>query len=121
MRKNLLCRAAGICATVVAAATFMSMSAAAQDFNRIPSRWKWLDNSNAAFSYDGSFTDEGAFSVNVANYRKKDGLHAPYKYTDFPVKPEGAVNLTYSPDSTMLAFTRDNDLYVVDKIGRAHV
>lgn len=114
MRKNLLCRAAGICATVVAAATFMSMSAAAQDFNRIPSRWKWLDNSNAAFSYDGSFTDEGAFSVNVANYRKKDGLHAPYKYTDYPVKPEGAVNLTYSPDSTMLAFTRDNDLYVVD-------
>ena len=110
MRKNLLCRAAGICATVVAAATFMSMSAAAQDFNRIPSRWKWLDNSNAAFSYDGSFTDEGAFSVNVANYRKKDGLHAPYTYTDFPVKPEGAVNLTYSPDSTMLAFTRDDDL-----------
>ena len=30
------------------------------------------------------------------------------------MKPEGAVNLTYSPDSTRLAFTRDNDLYVVD-------
>ena len=30
------------------------------------------------------------------------------------MKPAGAVNMTYSPDSTKIAFTRDNDLYVVD-------
>ena len=30
------------------------------------------------------------------------------------MKPEGGVNLTYSPDSTKIAFTRNNDLYVVD-------
>ena len=41
-------------------------------------------------------------------------MTAPERYVNFPVRPEGAVNLTYSPDSTMLAFTRDNDLYVID-------
>ena len=39
---------------------------------------------------------------------------APAKYSEFPINPVGAVNLTYSPDQTKLAFTRDNDLYVVD-------
>ncbi len=29
-------------------------------------------------------------------------------------RPEGTVNLTYSPDSTKMAFTRDNNLWVVD-------
>ena len=38
----------------------------------------------------------------------------PAKYVGFPVRPEEAVNMTYSPDSTRIAFTRDNDLYVVD-------
>ncbi len=33
---------------------------------------------------------------------------------DYPVNPEGAVNLTYSPDESKLAFTRDNDLWYVD-------
>ena len=58
--------------------------------------------------------DSLAFSVNARNGKKKTGVSAPEKYAGFPVKPEGAVNLTYSPDSTKLAFTRDNDLYVID-------
>lgn len=41
-------------------------------------------------------------------------IPAPERYSDFPVHPEGAVNLTFSPDSSMLAFTRSNDLYVYD-------
>ena len=66
------------------------------------------------FTYDRTYTDDAAFSVNARTGERKEGVKAPEKYTDFPIQPEGAVNLTYSPDSTMLAFTRDNDLYVVN-------
>ena len=88
--------------------------AAAQEFNDIPKAWKWLNDTEVVFSYDGSYTDTSAFSVDVRSGVKKEGVNAPEKFIDFPVKPLGAVNLTYSPDSTMLAFTRDNDLYVVN-------
>ena len=88
--------------------------AAAQEFNPVPRAWKWLDSQEAIFSYDGSFADEGAFAVNAKTGKRRDGVQAPAKYAAFPIEPAGAVNLTYSPDSTKLAFTRDNDLYVVD-------
>ena len=90
------------------------LSAGPRDFNRIPFFWKWLSEKEVAFTYDGTFTDEDAFSVNVKGNRITKGIKAPARYAQFPVNPEGAVNLTYSPDSTMLAFTRANDLYVVD-------
>lgn len=95
------------------AASCLCVHAFAQDgLQDVPRSWKWLDNNEAAFSRDGSFTE--AFAVNVKTLKVREGVYAPEKYIDFPVKPEGAVNLTYSPDSTMLAFTRDNDLYVVN-------
>jgi len=81
---------------------------------RIPSSYKWLSNSEVAFTYDGSYVDEQAFSLEPKKYTKKTGIKAPFKFTQIPIRPQGAVNLTYSPDSTMLAFTRDNDLYVVE-------
>ncbi len=90
------------------------MSAAAQEFNPVPWAWKWISDSEVVFSYDGSYADSTAFVINAKNGRRTDGVKAPEKYGKFPVRPEGAVNLTYSPDSTKLAFTRDNDLYVVD-------
>ena len=90
------------------------VAASAQEFNKIPRAWKWVNDTEVVFSYDGTYTDSTAFSVNARTGARKDGVKAPEKFADFPVKPEGAVNLTYSPDSTMLAFTRDNDLYVVD-------
>lgn len=89
-------------------------SAAAQEFNPVPRAWKWLGNEEVIFSYDGSFADSSAFVLNARSGKRIEGVAAPAKFTDFPLKPEGAVNLTYSPDSTKLAFTRDNDLYVVD-------
>ena len=92
----------------------MSLSALAQEFNRVPRAWKWISQEDVVFSYDGTYADEGAFSVNARSGKVAEGVKAPEKYSSFPVKPEGAVNLTYSPDSTMLAFTRDNDLYVID-------
>ncbi|MBQ2112291.1 MAG: DPP IV N-terminal domain-containing protein [Bacteroidales bacterium] len=89
-------------------------SASAQEFNPIPRAWKWLGNEEVIFSYDGSFADSSAFVLNARNGKRIEGVTAPAKFSDFPVKPVGAVNLTYSPDSTKLAFTRDNDLYVLD-------
>ena len=66
------------------------------------------------FTYDGTFADADAFSINARTGSIKKGVSSPAKFSDFPVKPAGAVNMTYSPDSTKIAFTRDNDLYVVD-------
>ncbi len=86
----------------------------AQEFNPIPRAWKWTGPSEVIFSYDGTFTDSTAFSVNAKSLKRFEGVKAPEKYSNFPLHPEGAVNLTYSPDSTKLAFTRDNDLYVTD-------
>ena len=97
---------------VVSAVAMWTLSA--QEFNKIPRAWKWVNDTEVVFSYDGSYTDSTAFSVNARTGARREGVKAPEKFADFPVKPEGAVNLTYSPDSTKLAFTRDNDLYVVN-------
>ena len=92
----------------------LALSAGAQEFNEVPRAWKWVSDKEVAFTYDGTYEDSLAFKVDARSGRRTEGIKAPEKYSEFPVKPEGAVNLTYSPDSTMLAFTRDNDLYVVD-------
>ena len=92
----------------------VALCASAQEFNPVPRAWKWLGNEEVIFTYDGSYEDTDAFVVNARNGKKTTGVTSPAKFSDFPLKPAGAVNLTYSPDSTKLAFTRDNDLYVVD-------
>ena len=86
----------------------------AQEFNDMPRAWKWIGNEEVIFSYDGTYYDSTAFAVNARTGKRIDEVMAPEKYSDFPLNPIGAVNLTYSPDSTKIAFTRDNDLYVVD-------
>ena len=92
----------------------VTVAASAQEFNRIPSSWKWIGDTEVLFTYDGTFADEAAFAVNAKNGKRREGVSSPAKFSDFPVKPAGAVNMTYSPDSTKIAFTRDNDLYYVD-------
>jgi dipeptidyl-peptidase-4 len=86
----------------------------AQEFNAVPAAWKWVSDREVMFTYDGTYYDSTAFKVDARTGRRLNGVSAPEKYDDFPINPVGAVNLTYSPDSTKLAFTRDNDLYVVD-------
>lgn len=81
---------------------------------KIPVNYKWVSSKEVVFSYDGTYTDLNAFSVNPVNGKILRGVKSPEKFTSFPLSPDGAVNLTYSPDSTKLAFTRNNDLYVVD-------
>ena len=99
---------------VVAILMVLATSAGAQEFNKVPRAWKWVNDKEVVFTYDGTYEDSTAFMINARTGRRVDGVKAPEKYAEFPVKPAGAVNLTYSPDSTKLAFTRDNDLYVVD-------
>lgn len=110
MKFRLKLFSAGIC--------FLScvMTSAAQDgpFNEIPGKCKWISKDEVAFTYDGTYTDSLAFSVYAPNHRITNGVKFPEKFKEFPLSPLDAVNLTYSPDSTMLAFTRANDLWVAD-------
>ena len=92
----------------------VTASVFAQEFQSIPRVWKWLGNEEVIFSYLGTYQGDDAFVMNARNGKITKGVNAPARFSAFPVRPEGAVNLTYSPDSTKLAFTRDNDLYVVD-------
>ena len=92
----------------------VTASVFAQEFQSIPRVWKWLGNEEVIFSYLGTYQGDDAFVVNARNGKVSEGVNAPARFSVFPVRPDGAVNLTYSPDSTKLAFTRDNDLYVVD-------
>ena len=88
--------------TLILALALSALTAQAQDF---PRAYKWLNNKEIAFSQDGSFTDSGGYVVTVGKkFTKTAGVNAPEKFADFPLQPEGAVNLTYSPDSTKLAF-----------------
>ena len=97
--------------TILAAAC---LSAVAQEFNPVPRAWKWIDKDEVIFTYDGTYADSTAFVVNARTGKRTERGTSPAKYSEFPIKPEGAVNMTYSPDSTRIAFTRNNDLYVVD-------
>ena len=98
----------------------VAVSARAQEFQPIPVTHKWLNSKEVAFSYDGTYSDTACFKITVPKKWKSGAAlpaaktTAPEKYADFPLHPAGAVNLTYSPDSTRLAFTRENDLWVVD-------
>ena len=92
----------------------VTASVFAQEFQSIPRVWKWLGNEEVIFSYLGTYQGDDAFVVNARSGKVSDGVSAPARFSFYPLRPEGAVNLTYSPDSTKLAFTRDNDLYVVD-------
>ena len=92
----------------------VTASVFAQEFQSIPRVWKWLGNEEVIFSYLGTYQGDDAFVVNARSGKVSEGVSAPARSSFYPVRPEGAVNLTYSPDSTKLAFTRDNDLYVVD-------
>ena len=84
------------------------------DFRPVPKACKWLDSKKIIFSYDGTYTDSTAFVYDASADKMIHGVSAPEKYTDFPVTIEGAVNMTFSPDSSKIAYTKDNDLYCYD-------
>ena len=45
--------------------------AAAQEFNKVPKAWKWISDNEAVFTYDGTYTDSTAFSVNARTGRSR--------------------------------------------------
>ena len=101
----------------IIAILIMAVTAAgayAECFEKVPSAWKWISDREVVFTYNGKYTDSTAFSYDVLTRRVRHGVTAPGKYRSFPLDIKDAVNMTYSPDSTMIAFTRDNDLYVAD-------
>ncbi len=102
------------CLTLLVLASLDTSAWNDSEFKKIPSAWKWISGREVAFTFDGTYTDSLAFSVNAKNGKVSERIKAPEKYQEFPLNPEGAVNLTYSPDSTKIAFTRANDLYVAD-------
>ncbi len=84
-----------------------------QEWNPVPVRYGWSDPHTAWFAYpqDGP---EG-FTLDVRNGKTGAAAAAPAPETESFTAPEGAVNPTLSPDGSLLAYTRDNDLYVQDR------
>ena len=62
----------------------------------------------------GDFNGDEDFSVDAVKFTKKEGVKCPARYIGLPFVPDEAVNPTFSPDSTMIAFTRDNNLWIAD-------
>ena len=77
--------------TVICA--LLTLSAGAREFNPVPRMWKWVSERDVVFTFDGTFEDSTAFMVNVRTGKRVDGVKYPRKYSDFPVKPEGAVKM----------------------------
>ena len=114
MNMKYIFRAAALAALL---SSLASKAAFADEFNRLPVRWKWLSPNEAAFSYDGSFRDEEAFIYNIRKGSFSYGVNCPDR---LPSKPEAGadeLNAHYSPDSSRIAFTRHNDLYVREVAG----
>ena len=92
----------------------------AQETNRIPRTWRWIGDHQVAFTHDFGRASDDDFVVDAATHKVLSGATVPAMPAMRPVgaqvpfKVEGAENLKYSPDSTKMAFTRDNDLWVID-------
>lgn len=105
---------------IVLILTFLaSVALQAQVSNDFPSDWKWVGQDEVALTYDGTFAGEKDYSLNVKSRKKTVGIDFAGEEPSFPFLPEGAVNLTFSPDVSKMAFTRDNDLWVVDIASKA--
>ncbi len=95
------------------AGIFVAVVLDAQVFNDFPTSYRWIGDNEVAFGFRNG--GKGNFSVDVVTGERKDGVDLPADTRQsLPFSPDGAVNLTFSPDSTKMAFTRDNDLWVVD-------
>ena len=41
----------------------VAAAAYSQEFNTVPKAWKWISDHEAVFTYDGTYADSTAFSV----------------------------------------------------------
>ena len=91
------------------------------EFNPVPTAWRWGAGHEVTFSYDGTFRDSAAFVYDARTGRITEAVHTPLTAPSAAVFPEGAVNPTFSPDSSMVAYTKGGDLYVADAGGEREV
>ena len=94
-------------------AALITLSSWSHDLNWNPTQWKWLDNSTAYFS-DG----KTARLYNAPRWTIDSTVVLTEEKNAESIAPEGAVNPVWSPDSTKIAYTKDNDLYVIDALTR---
>ena len=100
----------------ICVATFAS----AQKYNMFPTG-VWIGEHQLAVHPSMGSDPDNEFVVDAATGKRTKGISVPSaveirmpRRAALPFKVERAENLTYSPDSTKLAFTRDNNLWVVD-------
>ncbi len=90
--------------------------AAAAPFEKIPARWKWLDDSQVAFSREGDYSE--AFIVDARTRKTlREGVDLSGKAPQQALPLSDVENPTFSPDSSRLAYTRGGDLYVWEIAG----
>ena len=99
---------------------FVVTIAGAQKFDRLPMMGGWVGDHSVAYYYNlGGSVSEDDFVIDAATGKRTKGVASPAMERmsgrrALPLKIDGAENPTYSPDSTKIAFTRDNDLWVMD-------
>ena len=59
---------------VIISMLLMVVAAKAQEFNRVPSAWKWINEKEVLFTYNGTYTDSTAFVVNAKTGKQRTGV-----------------------------------------------
>ena len=73
------------------------VAAKAQEFNKVPMAWKWINEKEVLFTYNGIYTDSTAFVVNAKTGKQRTGVTAPARYSIPPVIPERSQRSVYPP------------------------
>ena len=77
------------------------MAAAQEGLNRVPSEWKWISPTEAAFTFDGTYGDAGAFICDLEG-NKRFGIPAGLRTPKAGSGP-GLENPPLSPDRALTA------------------
>ncbi len=100
---------------------FAGILAGAQEYNRIPAMWRWTGDHQVAFTHDFRKASDEDFVFDALSGKKVKGVVPPAPRMAPGMQGRGmspfkfaGENMTYSPDSSKVAFTRDNDLWVFD-------
>ena len=100
---------------------FAGILAGAQEYNRIPAMWRWTGDHQVAFTHDFRKASDEDFVFDALSGKKVKGVVPPAPRMAPGMQGRGTSpfkfageNMTYSPDSSKVAFTRDNDLWVFD-------